>query len=67
MSLTGKFVYMAHNFIFVRLNHFDLSLGLIERDGGLSTLCQSCEFPCQQWVLKTFPDPCYLLFKDKVI
>ena len=67
MSLTGKFVYMAHNFIFVRLNHFDLSLGLIERDGGLSTLCHSCRFACQQRVLKTFPGPGYLHSEDGVV
>ena len=67
MSLIGKFVYMAHNFISLRLNHFDFSLGLMGRDGGLSTLCQSCGFPCQQRVLKTFPDPSYLHFKDEVV
>ena len=38
MSLTGKFVYMAHHSILVRLNPFDLSLELIGRDGGLRTL-----------------------------
>ena len=32
-----------------------LALGLIERDGGLSTLCHSYGFACQQRVLKTFP------------
>ena len=32
-----------------------LALGLIGRDGGLSTLCHSCGFACQQRVLKTFP------------
>ena len=33
------------------------TLGLIRRDGGLSTLCHSCEFACQQRVLKRFPWP----------
>ena len=28
---------------------------IIGRDGGLSTLCHSCGFACQQKVLKTFP------------
>ena len=37
-----------------------LALGLIERDGGLSTVCHSCGFACQQRVLKTFPGPGYL-------
>ena len=32
-----------------------LALGSIVRDGGFTTLCQSCGFPCQQRVLKTFP------------
>ena len=39
-----------------------LVLGLIGRDGGLSALCHSCEFACQQRVLKTFPGPGCLRF-----
>ena len=41
MSLTGEFVYMGHHFILVRLNPFDLSLGLIGRHDCLSTVCDS--------------------------
>ena len=67
MSLTGKFVYIAHHFILLRLNPFDLSLGLIRRDGGLSTLCHSCGFACQQRVLKMFPGPGYLHSEDGVV
>ena len=37
-----------------------LTLGLIERIGGLSTLCHSCRFACQHRVIKTFPGPSYL-------
>ena len=37
-----------------------LTLGLIERIGGLSTLCHSCRFACQHRVTKTFPGPSYL-------
>ena len=44
-----------------------LVLGLIRRDGGLSTLCHNCGFPCQQRMLKTFPDPGYLRFEDRVV
>ena len=33
-----------------------LALGLIGRDGGVSTLCHSGVFACQQRELKTFPD-----------
>ena len=42
-------------------------LGLIRRDGGLSTLCHSCRFACQQSVLKTFPGPGSLRFEDTSI
>ena len=42
-------------------------LGVIERDGGLSTLCHSCGFDCQQRVLKTFPGPGYLRSEDGVV
>ena len=44
-----------------------LTLGLIGRDGGLSTLCHSCGFACQQRVLKTFPSPGYLHPEDGVV
>ena len=42
-------------------------LGLIGRDGGLSALCHSCRFACQQRVLKTFPGPGYLCSEDGVV
>ena len=44
-----------------------LTLGLIGKDGGLSTLCHSCGFACQQGLLKTFPGTGYLRFKDGVV
>ena len=44
-----------------------LTLGLIERDGGLSTLCHSCGFAYQQRVLKTFLGPGYLRSEDGVV
>ena len=44
-----------------------LALGLRGRDGGLSTLCHSCGFACQQRVLKTFPGPGYLRSEDGVV
>ena len=37
-----------------------LALGLRGSDDGLSTLCHSCRFACQQRVLKTFSGPGYL-------
>ena len=44
-----------------------LTSGLIGRDGGLSTLCHSCGFACQQRVLKTFPGPSHLHSEDGVV
>ena len=42
-------------------------IGLIGRDGGLSTLCHSCGFACQHRVLKTFPGPGYLHSEDGIV
>ena len=59
-------IYMApHHFILLRLNPFDLRVD--RGDGGLSTLCHSCGFACQQRVLKTFPGPGYLRSEDGVV
>ena len=44
-----------------------LTLGLIVRDVGLSTLCHSCLFACQQRVLKTFPGHGYVHSEDGVV
>ena len=44
-----------------------MTLVLIGRDGGLSTLCRSCGFDYELRVLKTFPGPGYLHSKDGVI
>ena len=65
MSLTGKFVYVAHHLSCC--GSIPLTLGLIGMDGGLSTLCHSCGFACQQRVLKTFPGSGYLHSKDGVV
>ena len=58
MAFTGKFVYIWLT-ISSCYGSIPLTLGLIGRDGGLSTLCNSCGFACQQRVLKTFPGPGY--------
>ena len=42
-------------------------LMVIGTDGGLSSLCHSCGFACQQKVLKTFPGPGYLRSENGVI
>ena len=66
MALTGKFVYIWLT-ISSCYGSIPLTLGLIGRDGGLSTLCHSCGFACQQRVLKTFPGPGYLHSEDGVV
>ena len=54
VSLTGKFVYMTHHLILLRLNPFDLSLRLIGRDGGSSTLCLVAGFVVSRRCWKRF-------------
>ena len=44
-----------------------LTLGLIGRDGGLSTLYHGCGFACQQRVVKTFPGPGHLRSKGRLV
>ena len=44
-----------------------LALGLIGRDGALSSLCHSCVLSSEQRVLKTFPASGYLHSEDGVI
>ena len=66
MALTGKFVYIWLT-ISSCYGSIPLALGLIGRDGGLSTLCHSCGFACQHRVLKTFPGPGYLHSEDRVV
>ena len=44
-----------------------LALGLIWKDGGLSTVCHSCGLACQQSVLKTFFGPGFVLSEDGVV
>ena len=59
-------IYMYIQYIFIYI-YILLTLGLIERDGGLTTLCHSCWFACHQRVLNTFPGPGYLHSKDGVV
>ena len=47
------YIYMAHYFALLRLN---LCALWQLRESGLSSLCHSCEFACQQRILKTFLD-----------
>ena len=67
MTITGKFIDMAHHFMLRRFHPLDLSLKLRGRNGAFSTLCNSCEFACQKTVLKTFHGTGYLHSKDGVV
>ena len=64
-------IYITYLYIWLTISSYcgsiPLALGSIGRDGGLSTLCQSCGFACQQRVLKTFPGTGYLCSEDEVV
>ena len=60
------YVYI-YIYIYIYYGSIPLPLGLIGRDGSLSTLCHSCGFARQQRVLKTFPGPSYLHSEDGVV
>ena len=55
MASTGKFVDICISYL------------LIIRDCGLSTLCHSCRFACQQRLIKTFPGSGCLHSEDGVV
>ena len=62
------YIYIPNKNAFVAgMTLIVLTLGLIGRDGGLSTLCHSYGFACQQRVLKTFPGPGYLRSEDGAV
>ena len=66
MGFTGKFVCIW----LIILSSYDsipLSLVLIERDGGLSTMCHNCWFHYQQRLLKKFCSLGYLCSEDGVV
>ena len=64
-------IYMYNLYIWLTISSYygwiPLVSGLMRREGGLSTLCHSCGFACQQRVLKTFPGPGYLHSEDGVV
>ena len=63
-----KYIYIyIYMYISSCYGSISLTLWLIEKDGGLSTLCHSCGFTCQQRVLKTFPGAGYLRSDDGVV
>ena len=66
MAFTGKFVYIWLT-ISSCYSSILLALGLMGRDGGLSTLCHDCVFPCHQRALKIFTGPGYLHPEDEVV
>ena len=56
---------MAHHFILLQLNPFDLRVD--REECSLGTLGHSYGFACQQRVLKTFPVTGYLYSEDGVV
>ena len=52
MEFVGKFVYIAYQFILLRLSPFGLRVDMVGR--CLRTLCHSCGFSSHQKALKTF-------------
>ena len=68
--IINTFIHTTYIYMFIISSCYStipLALVLIGKDGGLSTVCHSCRFTCQQRVLKTFPDPGYLRPKDGVV
>ena len=63
-SLVNLYIWLTISFCY---DSIPLTLGLIERDDGLSTLCHSCGFAFQQRVLKTFPGPGCLRSEDGLV
>ena len=65
LELVHIFAYMAHHFILLQLNPFDLR---VDREGWwFEHLHHSCSFGCWQRVLKTFPGPGYLCSEGGVV
>ena len=75
VSLHNKAIFISYleSYIYIWLTisscygSIPLGFGLIGMDGGLSTLCHSCGFACQQRMLKTFLGPGYLPSEDGVV
>ena len=71
LQLSNLHMWLVNLYIWLTISScygsIPLTLGLIGRDGGLSTLYHSCGFACQQRVLKTFPDSGYLRSENGVV
>ena len=63
-SLVNLYIWLT---ILYSYSSIPLVLGLIGRDGGLSSICYSRGFARRHRMLKTFRDPGYLLLEDGVI
>ena len=63
---TGKFVCIKFTLSSCNAS-ISLSLMLIGRGDGLNSLCHSCDFDCQQSVLKRFPGPANLCSENGVV
>ena len=64
MTFLGKFGYSSLFYLVTAQSQCLMGIG---RDRGLSTLCHSCGFSCQQRVLKTFPGPGFLRSEDGIV
>ena len=59
--LVNLYIWLTISFCYPSLPFY---LGLMGRDGNLSTLCNSFRFPCQQSVLETLSNPGYFSSED---
>ena len=64
LSLVNLYIWLTISSCY---GSIPLVLGLMSRDGGLSTLCHCCRFACQQRVLKTFPGLGYPRSEDEIV
>ena len=62
--LVNLYIWLTISFCYGSIRS---GLGLILRDGGLSTPCHSCGLACQQRLLKLFPGSGCLLSEDGVV
>ena len=62
--LVNLYVYRSSVYLATAQSQYLMVIG---RDGGLSTLCHSCRFACQQRVLKTFSHLVYFHSEDGVV
>ena len=61
------YIYSIYTYIYIYIER-ERERERVDGEGwGLSTLCHSCGFACQQMLLKRFPGPGYLRSEDGVV